>query len=110
MTELSMSYYKHHVFVCTNKRQNGEPCCQDYDSQQARDYLKKRAKEMNMHGKGQCRINSAGCLDRCEQGPVMVVYPEEVWYTWVDQEDLDEILESHLVNGQTVERLRLPGN
>jgi (2Fe-2S) ferredoxin len=70
--------------------------------------LKKRAKEMNIHGRGNCRINTAGCLDRCEQGPVMVVYPEEVWYTWVDEEDLEEILDSHLANGQPVERLMLP--
>jgi (2Fe-2S) ferredoxin len=105
-----MSYYKHHVFVCTNKRQKGEPCCMDYDSQQARDYLKKRAKEMEIHGKGNCRINSAGCLDRCGEGPVMVVYPDETWYTWIDQEDLDEIIESHLVNGQPVERLKLPSS
>jgi len=110
LMELSMSYYKHHVFVCTNKRQNGEPCCQDYDSQHARDYLKKRAKEMAIHGRGNCRINSAGCLDRCEQGPVMVIYPEEIWYTWVDQDDLDEILDSHLLNGQPVERLMLPSD
>lgn len=110
MTDLSMSYYKHHVFVCTNKRPNGEPCCQDYESQQARDYLKKKAKEIQVHGKGNCRINSAGCLDRCDEGPVMVVYPEEVWYTWVDQEDLDEIFEKHLVNGEHVDRLKLPSN
>ena len=110
MMEFFMSYYKHHVFICTNKRQNGEPCCQDYDSQHARDYLKKRAKEMDIHARGNCRINSAGCLDRCEQGPVMVVYPEEIWYTWVDQDDLDEILESHLVNGRPVERLMLPND
>jgi len=105
-----MSYYKHHVFVCTNKRENGEPCCQDYLSQEARDYLKKKAKSLELHGKGKCRINSAGCLDRCDEGPVMVVYPEEVWYTWVDQEDLDEIFDKHLTRGEHVERLKLPND
>ena len=56
---------------------------------------------------GKVRINSAGCLDRCEQGPVLVVYPEAVWYTYVDRDDIDEIVEEHLVNGRVVERLRV---
>jgi (2Fe-2S) ferredoxin len=51
------------------------------------------------------RINSAGCLDRCDKGPVIVVYPEAVWYTYVDQEDIDEIVDSHLLQGKIVERL-----
>ena len=105
-----MPYYEHHLFVCTNKRQDGEPCCQDYDSRQARDYLKQKAKEMHIHGRGNCRINTAGCLDRCDEGPVMVIYPEEVWYTWVDREDLDEIFEKHLLNGRHVERLKIPSS
>jgi len=54
------------------------------------------------------RVNKAGCLDRCEHGPVIVVYPEAVWYTYVDREDIDEIVESHLRDGHPVERLRLP--
>ena len=53
------------------------------------------------------RINQAGCLDRCEEGPVMVIYPEETWYTYVDQSDIDEILSEHLVNGRVVERLKI---
>jgi (2Fe-2S) ferredoxin len=53
------------------------------------------------------RINAAGCLDRCEQGPVLVIYPEAVWYTYVDQEDIDEIIDQHLVNGRVVERLKI---
>ena len=53
------------------------------------------------------RINKAGCLDRCEEGPVVVVYPEEVWYTYVDKTDIDEIIDEHLVNGRIVERLRI---
>ena len=53
------------------------------------------------------RINNAGCLDRCEQGPVMVIYPEETWYTYIDNEDLDEIIEKHLLKGQKVFRLLL---
>jgi Ferredoxin len=71
------------------------------------DYAKKRIKALGLAGKGEIRINKAGCLDRCEEGPVLVVYPEGVWYTYVDQEDIDEIIDSHLVRGEPVERLRI---
>ena len=71
------------------------------------EYAKKRVKELNLNGEGKVRINKAGCLDRCELGPVIVVYPEEVWYTYVDKEDIDEIIDEHLVNGRVVERLRI---
>lgn len=103
-----MSYYKYHVFFCTNQREEGKACCQDFDALSMRDYLKKKTKEAGLSGPGGVRINTAGCLDRCELGPVMVVYPEAVWYTYVDKEDLDEILESHLQNGKVVKRLLLP--
>lgn len=102
-----MSYYKHHVFFCTNQRANGEACCEDFQSQAMRDYAKQRCKTLGLHKDGQVRINNAGCLNRCELGPVMVVYPEAIWYTWVDQADMDEIIDSHLVNGKPVERLML---
>ena len=69
--------------------------------------MKKRCKALGIHGAGNVRINKAGCLDRCSMGPVLVIYPEAVWYTWVDREDLDEIIERHLVAGKQVARLRL---
>jgi (2Fe-2S) ferredoxin len=72
-----------------------------------RDYVKKRIKEMGLAGKGGVRINTAGCLDRCAEGPVIVVYPDDVWYTYVDKEDLDEIIEEHLVGERIVERLKI---
>ena len=103
-----MAYYRYHLFFCTNQRDDGSPCCQDYDAAEARAYVKQKAKDLGLHGRGQCRINTAGCLDRCAEGPVLVVYPEAVWYTWVDHEDLDEIIEKHIKNGEIVERLRLP--
>ncbi|MCC6916931.1 (2Fe-2S) ferredoxin domain-containing protein [Nitrosomonas sp.] len=102
-----MTYYQHHVFFCTNQRANGERCCNDHHAREIRDYAKARIKALGLAGKGKVRINSAGCLDRCSEGPVIVVYPEEVWYTYVDQEDIDEIIESHLKNGQIVERLKI---
>jgi (2Fe-2S) ferredoxin len=58
-----------------------------------------------LNGEGKVRVNRAGCLDRCNDGPVMVVYPQAVWYTFVDNDDIDEIVESHLINGKVVERL-----
>ena len=71
------------------------------------EHAKKRIKELKLSGPGNVRINKAGCLDRCEEGPVVVVYPEEVWYTYVDKTDIDEIIDEHLVNGRIVERLRI---
>lgn len=102
-----MSYFKHHVFFCTNQRDNGAACCQDHDARQFRDYAKVRLKQFKMTGPGKCRINNAGCLDRCKEGPVLVVYPDAVWYRYADQADIDEIIEEHLKNGRVVERLKV---
>lgn len=103
-----MSFYQHHVFFCTNEREDGSQSCNQCGAKKARDYVKQRCKSLGMHGPGKVRINTAGCLDRCSEGPVIVVYPDETWYTYIDEEDLDEIIESHLRNGKVVERLRLP--
>ena len=103
-----MSYYKHHVFFCLNERKNGEASCSQHNAQAAFDHCKTRVKVAGLAGVGGVRVNKAGCLDRCAGGPVAVVYPEEVWYTYVDEHDLDEIVDSHLKNGHVVERLRLP--
>ena len=98
------NYYKYHVFVCTNSRAD-LPACDDYDTRSVRDYMKDEMKKRDMHGEGQVRIGQAGCLGRCLSGPVIVVYPQGVWYTFVDREDIDEIIESHLLNDQIVTRL-----
>ncbi len=103
----SMSYYKHHVFFCSNKRDPPEACCAAHDASGMQAYAKQKIKELGLNGKGSVRINKAGCLDRCEEGPVIVVYPEEVWYTYVDRHDIDEIIDSHIVHGQVVERLKI---
>ncbi len=104
---MSSDYYRYHVFFCTNQRPDGEACCNNFNSKDMRDYAKNRTKELGIAGKGGVRINTAGCLDRCDEGPVVVVYPEGTWYTWVDREDVDEIIERHLVNGEVVERLKI---
>lgn len=101
------SHFDKHVFFCTNKRANGDACCANHGADDLRAYAKDRVKALGLAGQGKVRINSAGCLDRCDQGPVMVVYPEAVWYTFVDKEDIDEIVESHLQNGKPVERLKI---
>ena len=72
-----------------------------------RDYAKARVKELGLAGEGKVRVNQAGCLDRCAEGPVIVVYPEAVWYTYVDEADVDEIISEHLVHGRVVERLEI---
>jgi (2Fe-2S) ferredoxin len=100
-----MSYYRYHVFFCTNQRERGEQCCGQYNAGEIREYAKSRIKQLGLAGEGKVRINTAGCLDRCELGPVVVVYPDEVWYSYVDREDIDEIIEEHLQNGRIVSRL-----
>ena len=102
-----MSHYSHHVFFCCNQRQNGERCCNDNGASEVRDYAKKKVKELGLSGEGKVRVNMAGCLDRCDEGPVLVVYPNETWYTYVDKEDIDEIVTEHLQNGRVVERLQI---
>lgn len=99
------NHFKHHVFFCLNQRDKGEDCCMNKGAEAAFDYMKARVKKLGLNGEGNTRINRAGCLDRCGLGPVMVVYPEAVWYTFIDNEDIDEIVESHLVNGKVVKRL-----
>ena len=100
-------YYKHHVFFCTNQRAAGEVCCANHGSPEMRDYAKKKIKTLGLSGPGGVRINTAGCLDRCDLGPVIVVYPEGIWYTYVDKEDIDQIIEEHLVHGREVARLKI---
>jgi (2Fe-2S) ferredoxin len=107
-TETIPSYFKRHIFFCLNERKNGEACCAQQNAQAAFDHCKIRVKQLGLSGPGQVRVNKAGCLDRCSGGPVAVVYPEGVWYTYVDNADIEEIVESHLKNGRVVDRLVTP--
>ncbi|MDR3429316.1 MULTISPECIES: (2Fe-2S) ferredoxin domain-containing protein [Silvimonas] len=102
-----MSFFKHHVFFCTNQRGPGESSCNDCGASQMQAYAKDRVKALKLNGPGKVRINKAGCLDRCDDGPVLVIYPEGTWYRYVDEEDIDEIVDSHLVKGQIVDRLKI---
>ncbi len=99
-------YYDLHVFCCVNRRAEDHPrgCCELGGASKLRGHLKARVK---MLGLKNIRINSSQCLDRCELGPVMVIYPEGVWYTYHCIEDVEEILERHIVKGEHVSRLLL---
>ncbi len=99
-------FYERHVFCCTNTRPEGHPrgCCTARGSEALRNYMKDRARALGLKN---VRINTAGCLDRCELGPTLVIYPEGVWYRCRTTADIDEVLEQHLVRGGRVARLLL---
>ncbi len=100
-------FYSQHIFCCTNERPPDAPrgSCKAKGSVELRNYMNARLKEMGL--KDGRRVNSAGCLDRCELGPVMVIYPEGTWYSYATKGDVDEILERHVQNGEIVDRLLL---
>jgi len=99
MTEI----YKYHLFFCTHQRDDGRACCQQHDAQAFRNYAKQRVKELKLK---KVRVNNAGCLNRCALGPMLVIYPEGIWYQYQSEEDIDEIIESHLQNDTIVTRLQ----
>lgn len=99
--------YRHHVFVCENRRDAADPrgCCAAKGSEAIRQALKEELARRGL--KREVRANAAGCLDACAHGPTVVVYPEGIWYGGVRVEDVPEIVERHLLNGVPVERLRI---
>lgn len=102
-----MARFEHHIFVCENSRPAGHPrgCCASKGSSEVRARLKALVKEGGLHGS--VRANQAGCLDQCEKGVCLVVYPEGVWYGGVTVEDAEAILEA-VVRGEVIERLQIP--
>ena len=102
---INMSHFKYHVFFCTNKRKDGTACCEDHGAAEIRAYAKQKLKATGKAIPDKVRINTAGCLDRCSAGPVLVIYPQGVWYSYVDKEDIDEIFDKHLMRGEIVKRL-----
>jgi len=105
VTELA-PYFRLHVFFCTNQRGADDPrgCCADKGAVALRDHLKQRVKQAGLKG---VRVNNAGCLDRCSLGPVLVVYPDGIWYGADSIADIDQIVDQHLLGGKPVERLQL---
>jgi (2Fe-2S) ferredoxin len=98
--------YERHLFVCTNRRPDGSPrgCCASKGGEELRLAFKKELDAQDVKG---VRANGAGCLDACERGAAVVVYPEGVWYGAVTQADVKEIVSEHIKNGRPVERLRM---
>ena len=95
--------YHHHLFFCTNERDDGREYCQQHGAKSLREYAKQRVKQLKLK---KVRVNNAGCLNRCALGPILVIYPEGVWYQYQNETDIDEIIESHLQNGTIVKRLQ----
>lgn len=98
--------YEQHVFLCQNVRPEDHPrgCCSARGSVELLKYMTSQARKLGIKN---ARINPSGCLERCEMGPAMVIYPEGAWYTFQTKEDIDEILQSHLIEGKPVARLLL---
>ena len=98
------SYYKKQVFFCMNERPGGD-CCKNKKTKKALEHAKDLIKELDLKGRGGVRVNQTDCLGRCEEGPLLVVYPEGVWYKYQDRDDVEEIIRSHVVKGNIVKRL-----
>ena len=104
-------FYARHIFMCTNVRPEGHPrgscsarAAEAGGVEKLRAYMREKAKQLGIES---IRCNASGCLDRCEFGPNMVIYPEGVWYRYESTQDIDEILETHVKNGDRVGRLML---
>ena len=106
ITDANEPYYRLHIFACTNERQPGHErgSCHERGATPLRNYMKAKAKALGIKD---IRVNIAGCLDRCELGPVMVIYPDGVWYHYRNEADIDRILQQHIIGGTVVENLRL---
>lgn len=102
--------YEAHIFCCINERPTGHlrGCCASKGAKRLCDYMCRRAMATGLGHR--IRANLAGCLNRCEFGPTMVIYPEGVWYTYANEDDIDEILTRHVIGGERVERLLLYPN
>ncbi len=106
MTKVKNMFFDQHIFCCTNKREAGHTrgCCAEKGAEELRDYMKQRLKELKIQ---KARVNQAGCLDRCELGPCIVIYPEGIWYAPKTNADIDTIIQQHIIGGTVVESLKL---
>ena len=97
---------KAHIFVCTHERAPNDPrgCCKAKDSEKVLAVFKEELVKKGLHN--QVRAQKSGCLDVCEKGVSVVVYPDGVWYGRVKTTDVPEIVQSHIMDGKPVERLR----
>ena len=102
-----MDFYSRHIFFCNNQRKDGGSCCSQLGAKAMYRYAKDKCREEGKLGEGKIGISESRCLGRCEHGPVAVVHPDNVWYQYIDEEDVDDIIENHLMEGNIVERLQI---
>jgi (2Fe-2S) ferredoxin len=104
---ISMKRFSKHIFICENKRPDSHPrgCCSSKGSAEIREHFKLKLKELGLNA--DVRANGAGCLDACEFGTSIVIYPEQIWYGAVTKNDVDEVIQSHIINNIPVERLKI---
>lgn len=100
-------YYQKHLFFCVNERQSGKRCCAQKEARPACTAAKSLLKQLGEYGPGKHRVSFSGCLGRCDEGPVLVIYPEGTFYQYDSIEDVKEIIQTHVLDGKTVPRLRL---
>lgn len=103
-------YYQKHILFCVNQRGNDKPCCNNANAQASFKYFKKRLKDLGLKGKEHCHVSSSSCLGRCSEGPIIVIYPDAVWYTYNNSDDLEQIIHDHLIHDTIVSRLLLTGS
>ena len=105
MSDAAPSFFRAHLFMCTNKRPPGNPwgSCGEEGAQELADHMRTVFKDM---GVMDARVTASGCLGRCDKKPAVVVYPEGVWYTVRTKEDVEEVLTAHIKGGKVVERLK----
>jgi (2Fe-2S) ferredoxin len=103
-----MPKFEKHIFICGNRREQGapRPSCDPTGKAELQKFFKEKLAARGL--KGKVRANQSGCLDQCEHGPNLVVYPEAVWYGKVTLDDVEEIIDSHISGGKPVERLMMP--
>ena len=89
-------FYQTHIFICKNQRTPGKACCQTIDTDNLFDALKGKLKDLNLMGKGKIRLTQSGCLGRCAEGPILLIYPEQIWCRYRTIKDLDDILSHYL--------------
>lgn len=94
-----MSYYKNHIFICTNKKDDNKQCCANYNAAEMVSYAKQQAAKLGITKDSKFRVSSSGCMGRCKLGPVLAVYPSGTWYTYKNTQDIDNILTA-VLSGQ----------
>ena len=103
-----MPKFTHHIFVCCNTREPGHRrgCCDPDGSERLRNSLKAEIKRCGLDP--DVRANRAGCLDQCELGPTVVIYPQQIWYGHVQEQDVPRIVEDTVLGGRVLEDLLIP--